>query len=143
MKRVKQGVWMALLWLAVPMGVGAQELPQGGYRPPLFTESRPIWFALNPLTRGRLEVGSPEEWAVLQEEQRRSLHERWARQAGSTLDPLREQLQRRFSRPVKVSLRVGNASVNNWSPFPDRALDARVIRYPMPRSAAYGKPARR
>jgi len=37
---------------------------------------------------------------------------------------------------------TGNAGPNNWSPFPDRALDARVIRYPMPRSAAWTSPAR-
>lgn len=29
---------------------------------------------------------------------------------------------------------IGNTSVNNWSPFPDRALDARVIRFPLPRN---------
>ena len=30
----------------------------------------------------------------------------------------------------------------NWSPFPDRALDARVIRYPMARSAAEASPVK-
>ncbi len=84
-----------------------------------------------------------EEWALLNEEARVKLHERWARQASSTLDPVRERFSRHFSSPVKVSLRVGNASVSNWSPFPDRALDARVIRYPMPRWAAHGRPGRK
>ena len=28
---------------------------------------------------------------------------------------------------------VGNTGTDNWSPFPDRALDARIIRFPLPR----------
>ncbi len=104
---------------------------------------RPLWFSLNPLTRNSIEVGSMEEWALLNEEAKVELHARWARQASSTLDPVREHFGRHFSSPVKVSLRVGNSSVSNWSPFPDRALDARVIRYPMPRWAAYGRPGRK
>lgn len=27
---------------------------------------------------------------------------------------------------------IGNTSANNWSPYPDRALDARTLRFPMP-----------
>lgn len=28
---------------------------------------------------------------------------------------------------------IGNTSMENWSPYPDRALDARVLRFPHPR----------
>lgn len=33
---------------------------------------------------------------------------------------------------------VGNTSMNNWSPYPDRALDARVLTFPLPRKADPG-----
>ncbi len=29
---------------------------------------------------------------------------------------------------------IGNTAVNNWSPYPDRALDARTLRFPQPRN---------
>lgn len=34
---------------------------------------------------------------------------------------------------------IGNTAVRNWSPFPDRALDARTIRFPLPRDARADK----
>lgn len=36
-------------------------------------------------------------------------------------------------------MQIGNTSVGNWSPFPDRALDARTIRFPLPRDARADK----
>ncbi len=39
-------------------------------------------------------------------------------------------------------IHLGNTGSGNWSPFPDRALDARVIRYPMARSAAEASPVK-
>lgn len=30
-------------------------------------------------------------------------------------------------------LQIGNAQDGNWSPYPDRELDARIIRFPLPR----------
>ena len=137
MKRFLSAIWIGWLGLGAIGNAEAQELQQSAN--PLPKLSRPVWFSLNPFTRGSLAINSLEEWIILEEEAKRSLHERWSRQAGSTLDPIRRQLECQFSHPVKVSLRVGNSAVNNWSPFPDRALDARVIRYPMPRSAAFGK----
>lgn len=29
---------------------------------------------------------------------------------------------------------IGNTAVKNWSPYPDRALDARTLRFPLPRN---------
>lgn len=61
--------------------------------------------------------------------------------ANKALEPVKNH----FRKPsVKTSFKLhGGNTEGNWSSFPDRALDARVIRYPMPRSAAYGKgPAR-
>lgn len=34
---------------------------------------------------------------------------------------------------------LGNTSANNWSPFPDRALDARIITFPMRRDSRADK----
>ena len=34
---------------------------------------------------------------------------------------------------------IGNTSVNNWSPFQDRMLDARTISFPMPRGTKADK----
>lgn len=30
---------------------------------------------------------------------------------------------------------IGNTAVENWSPYPDRALDARTLRFPLPKKA--------
>lgn len=30
---------------------------------------------------------------------------------------------------------IGNTAVQNWSPYPDRALDARTLRFPLPQKA--------
>lgn len=29
---------------------------------------------------------------------------------------------------------IGNTAASNWSPYPDRALDARILRFPLPRN---------
>lgn len=34
---------------------------------------------------------------------------------------------------------IGNTSVSNWSPFPDRALDARTLSFPIPRDSKADK----
>ena len=34
---------------------------------------------------------------------------------------------------------IGNTSMENWSPYPDRALDARVLRFPHPRELRHDK----
>lgn len=36
-------------------------------------------------------------------------------------------------------LDIGNTGSNNWSPYPDRALDARTLRFPMRRDAQADK----
>lgn len=62
--------------------------------------------------------------------------------AQKSVKPVKSYFQRPRQR-VTFKLDFGNSAVKNWSPYPDRALDARVIRYPMPRSAAYGKAPRK
>ena len=34
---------------------------------------------------------------------------------------------------------VGNTATDNWSPYPDRALDARQLRFPLPRKLHHDK----
>lgn len=36
-------------------------------------------------------------------------------------------------------LNIGNTSVNNWSPYQDRALDARALSFPLPRGTRADK----
>ena len=36
-------------------------------------------------------------------------------------------------------LSVGNTPADNWSPYPDRALDARTLRFPLPRDSRADK----
>ena len=41
-------------------------------------------------------------------------------------------------------IQMGNSGYGNWSPYPDRALDARNISYPLPKNSKYhsGKPTK-
>ena len=54
--------------------------------------------------------------------------------------PIRRSFDRQRKVAVNWQIRLGNTGCGNWSPFPDRALDARTIRYPMARSAAWESP---
>lgn len=48
--------------------------------------------------------------------------------------------KRDMSREVGLwRMSVGNTSTDNWSPFPDRALDARTLRFPLPRDSRADK----
>lgn len=59
------------------------------------------------------------------------------------VEPVRRMQERKVRQErINWQLHIGNTEISNWSPFPDRALDARVIRYPMPRSAAWSSPAK-
>lgn len=71
---------------------------------------------------------------MLREEKARTEQQRY-QVAQRSMTPIREYFQKPQQK-VKFKLDIGNSAVKNWSPYPDRALDARVIRYPMPRSAA-------
>lgn len=75
-----------------------------------------------------------------------AFQERWRGVTERNILPIRKALfgpsrtQRKI--PIDWQIRLGNSGPDNWSPFPDRALDARVIRYPMPRSAAWKSPVK-
>lgn len=86
------------------------------------------------------DPNAPFEWEQEQEIKKYVLEIRREERARKAIEPVKKS----FEKPnVKVvfKLRGGNTE-GNWSPYPDRALDARVIRYPLPRSAAFGKPAK-
>ena len=73
---------------------------------------------------------------IMRQERRREVTDR-------NVAPIRKKASGE-GRKVKIDwqVRIGNTGICNWSPFPDRALDARVIRYPMARSAAEASPVK-
>lgn len=76
------------------------------------------------------DPNSPFAWEdkAAQEKYEKSV-ERYLK-AQKSITPIKRKLEKPS---VKFSFRVrGGNTEGNWSPFPDRALDARIIRYPMP-----------
>lgn len=48
--------------------------------------------------------------------------------------------ERNFGKEVGIwRMSIGNTSTDNWSPFPDRMLDARTLRFPMRRDSRADK----
>ena len=96
-----------------------------------------------------LRMLSPEEFGLqwLQEEvnpylrARRKLHRTMQERAAQQEESL---IRSRQKYPHDLNRRtglwgIGNTSVNNWSPFQDRLLDARIISFPMPRGTKADK----
>lgn len=98
---------------------------------------------------GSLRMLPPEEFGLqwLREEvnpflrERRRLHRAMRAQAEAQESVLRKSRGSRDPNKEVGTWRmsIGNTSVNNWSPFQDRALDARTIRFPVPRDARADK----
>ncbi len=115
---------------------------------PLRAQELPLWLRFHlgrklttPMPTHENEMlfdpSSPFSWEQQQERKKILLSLKREEQARKTLRPVKNH----FRKPaVRTSFKLhGGNTQGNWSPFPDRALDARAIRYPMPRSAAYGK----
>ena len=96
-----------------------------------------------------LRMLPPEEFGLrwLQEEvnpylrARRKLHRTMQERAAQQEESL---IRSRQKYPHDLNRRtglwgIGNTSVNNWSPFQDRMLDARTISFPMPRGTKADK----
>ncbi|MBS6990865.1 MAG: hypothetical protein KH156_01500 [Alistipes sp.] len=96
-----------------------------------------------------LRMLPPEEFGLqwLQEEvnpylrARRKLHRTMQERAAQQEESL---IRSRQKYPHDLNRRtglwgIGNTSVNNWSPFQDRLLDARIISFPMPRGTKADK----
>ena len=83
-----------------------------------------------------------EEKDPLRREQLRVQTERnaRARESVSVLAIPKDAARNHLQKEVGAwRLWISNTSVNNWSPFQDRALDARTIRFPVPRNARADK----
>lgn len=107
------------LWLQLEVG---EKL-----RTPLLLETPDLNFSPN----------NAHAWQYHMETHKSQWEQKRTRQAQSSLMCIKEQFAPRNNRAFKVKFRVNAGNViNNWSPFPDRALDARIIRYPMPRATA-------
>lgn len=68
--------------------------------------------------------------------QRREIREAQARRAERSV--LLRSGQTRLPDPNREvalwRITAGNTAADNWSPYPDRALDARTLRFPLPRN---------
>lgn len=121
----------------------AQELPLRMHRAAGDLCSRPLQlnvpaaeFSLSDTLSWQLEHIRRK---IMRQERRREVTDR-------NVDPIRKStcVLSRERRKVTVDWQIclGNTGIGNWSSFPDRALDARTIRYPMSRSAAWKSPVK-
>lgn len=76
------------------------------------------------------DPNSPFAWEDKAAQEKYELQVERYTKAQKSIEPIKRKVE---APAVKFSFRVrGGNTEGNWSPFPDRALDARVIRYPMP-----------
>lgn len=82
----------------------------------------PQWFheAFNPALREQREI-------------RKMLAERNTAPVRKNTGRIRLRGNRHHVEPKLWDLSIGNTAMDNFSPFPDRLLDARTLRFPMPR----------
>ncbi len=82
----------------------------------------PHWFreAFNPALREQREI-------------RRMLAERNTGPVHKNTGRIRFHGDSQHVEPKLWGISIGNTAMNNFSPFPDRMLDARTLRFPMPR----------
>lgn len=76
------------------------------------------------------DPNSPFAWEDKAAQEKYELQMERYNRAQKSIEPIKQKSE---MPAVKFTFRIrgGNAG-GNWSPFPDRALDARTIRYPMP-----------
>lgn len=120
-------------------GLQAQELPLRTHRTASDLCSRPL----------QLNVPAAEffptdtlSWQLEHIRRKVMCQERRREVTDRNVAPIRRSFDRQRKVAVNWLIRLGNTGCGNWSPFPDRALDARTIRYPMARSAAWESPVK-
>lgn len=125
--------------LCTAASLQAQELPLRTHRTASDLCSRPLQlnvpaaeFSLSDTLFWQLEHIRRK---IMRQERRREVTDR-------NVAPIRRSFDRQRKVAVNWQIRLGNTGCGNWSPFPDRALDARTIRYPMSRSAAWESPVK-
>jgi len=91
---------------------------------PAWTDTRWLQVEVDPIARAR-----------------RALHERMQQEAEKATLAAEETDRPRDPQIVTERLRVtlGNNTDRSWSPYPDRALDARALSFPLPRDARADK----
>ena len=91
---------------------------------PSWTDTRWLQVEVDPIARAR-----------------RALHERMQQEAEKATLAAEETARPRDPQIVTERLRVtlGNNTDRSWSPYPDRALDARALSFPLPRDARADK----
>lgn len=126
----------AVAFLATAMAAQAQE--PTGFRPAtetvVITPSQAEAIARDM----RFEVSVPSSAAWLREEvdpiarERRRIRKIQSQLAQQTIAGQAAASKNEISKQVgQWNMSVGNTSAGNWSPYPDRELDARVIHFPM------------
>lgn len=133
---------IGILWLMILLGgvqgAMAQEVP-------LRFEERwhdrlhqPLQLDIPPMSLWSGEAAL--RWQQLERQKRYAREDHRNSVSRASLEPLKSKVARdRKQWQVRVRIAAGNTAIQNWSPYPDRALDARVIRYPM-RQPDFGKP---
>lgn len=137
MKRLLSTIGACVLCTAASLQ--AQELPLRTQRTVSGLRSRPL----------QLVVPAPEfalsdtlSWQLEHIRRRIMRQERRREVADRNVAPVRRIVDQERKVATNWLIHLGNTGSGNWSPFPDRALDARVIRYPMARSAAWKSPVK-
>lgn len=137
MKRLLSTIGACILCTAA--GLQAQELPLRTHRTASDLCSRPL----------QLNVPAAEffptdtlSWQLEHIRRKVMCQERRREVTDRNVAPIRRSFDRQRKMAVNWQIRLGNTGCGNWSPFPDRALDARTIRYPMARSAAWESPVK-
>lgn len=76
------------------------------------------------------DPNSPFAWEDKAAQEKYELQMERYSKAQKSIEPIKQKSE---MPAVKLTFRIrGGNGGGNWSPFPDRALDARTIRYPMP-----------
>lgn len=137
MKRLLSTIGACILCTAASLQ--AQELPLRTHRTASDLCSRPL--QLN-LPAEEFSLSDTLAWQLEHIRRKIMRQERQREVTDRNVAPIRRSFDRQRKVAVNWQIRLGNTGCGNWSPFPDRALDARTIRYPMARSAAWELPVK-
>lgn len=137
MKRLLSTIGACILCTAASLQ--AQELPLRTHRTASDLCSRPL--QLN-LPAAEFSLSDTLAWQLEHIRRKIMRQERRREVTNRNVAPIRRSFDRQRKMAVNWQIRLGNTGCGNWSPFPDRALDARTIRYPMARSAAWESPVK-
>lgn len=143
MRRTAILLWTACLSLLPAMQARGQETPVH-YARPVTAVERAVE-RLEVYFEPSLPAWTDTRWLQAEvdpiERARRALRERMRDEAEKAALAADETARPRDPQIVTDRLRItlGNNTDRSWSPYPDRALDARALRFPLPRDARADK----